>query len=112
LNKTLAGFFVATAMFALPVGSTGPPSLLASLPFAAGMTARRKVTVMISYGSLDSCPAVWVNGTLNGFVLWNDKDGWKQNSVVELAATARTMTKAQFDAEFPDLPPFPKLSTA
>lgn len=106
MNNFFAGAFVAAAL-AMPGSFGNAPTLVVLPPVMARMAARR-VTKMMSYGSFDSCPAVWENGTLNGYVLWNEEDGWKKNSVVELEVNARAMTKSEFDAMFPDLPPLPK----
>jgi hypothetical protein len=113
MNKVLAldrgswGWLLVAAPLLLPLPSSHVPSLLASAPVAVSVTARRRIAKVLGYGSFEGNPAVWDEGTLTGFVLWDKKEGWRTASVVELLNNARLMTKEEFDKAYPNLPPLP-----
>lgn len=105
-RNIFAGLFVAAFLAMTPVSSTGPPALIASVPFA---TVRRR-TAVTKYGTFESCPAIWNDGEDYGFVLFRDDEGWRRIPSYDLNHNAGIMTKAEFEAEYPNLPPLSKLA--
>jgi hypothetical protein len=61
---------------------------------------------MWNYGTFEGYPAGYDDS--RGFVLFVEKDGWREISHTEVKWNARPMTKSAFDVRFPDLPPLPK----
>lgn len=60
----------------------------------------------MKYASFELNPCVYSDH--EAWVLFDDKVGWKEVSVADVGIGAATLTKAQFDARFPHLPPMPK----
>jgi hypothetical protein len=61
---------------------------------------------MWNYGTFEGYPTVY--DMRAAYVLFDKKDGWRKLHPAEVMTTARPMTKSDFDASFPDLPPLPK----
>jgi hypothetical protein len=65
---------------------------------------------MTLYGTFEGFPAIWDPNDIFGvgYVCWDEKDGWRPIKVLEMNQVAKGLTKAEFDAGFPDLPPLSK----
>lgn len=100
----LAIMALAAAMV-LPINGTVPANLIRSSSYSA--STDQKKTAMRNYGNIDGFPAIWDDGATTGYVLFNEKVGWTEKTVVELRHTVAVMTKDAFDKAFPNLPPLP-----
>ena len=63
---------------------------------------------MWKYGRFESFPCVYDEDDLRGFVIFNDKEGWREMPYGEVFNKVGVMSKSAFDARFPKLPPLPQ----
>jgi hypothetical protein len=58
------------------------------------------------YRTFESFPAIFDDD--RGFVLFDEKDGWREIPILEIRQKTGMLSKSAFDARFPDLPSLPK----
>ena len=63
---------------------------------------------MWNYGSFESHPAVYDDDARRAFVIFNDKEGWREMPYGEVFNKVGVMTKPAFVAAYPKAPPPPK----